>query len=72
MLVYIYFLLLLLRFEHGLNIKFKSLLFKTSFAVLRWLVGLKMLLLEQQKAQLSLIILEKNLKPILCRVIKAI
>ena len=37
---------------------------------LRWLVGLKLLKLEQQKTQLPLIILAKNLKPILCRVIK--
>ena len=37
---------------------------------LRWLVGLKLIQLEQQKIQLLLIILAKNLKPIPCRVIK--
>ena len=37
---------------------------------LRWLVVLKLIQLEQQKTQLPLIILAKNLKPILCRVIK--
>ena len=37
---------------------------------LRWLVGLKLIQLEQQKSQLPFIILAKNLKPILCRVIK--
>ena len=33
------------------------------------LVGLKLIQLEQQKTQLPLIILAKNLKPIFCRVI---
>ena len=37
---------------------------------LRWLVGLKLIQLEQQKTQLSFIILAKKLKPILCRVTK--
>ena len=37
---------------------------------LRWLVGLKLIQLEQQKTQLPLIILAKNLKALLCRVIK--
>ena len=37
---------------------------------LRWLLGLKLIQLEQQKTQLPFIILAKNLKPILCRVIK--
>ena len=37
---------------------------------LRWLVGLKLIQLKQQKKQLPFIILAKNLKPILCRVIK--
>ena len=37
---------------------------------LRWLVGLKLTWLEQQKAQLPFIIIAKNLKPILYRVIK--
>ena len=37
---------------------------------LRWLVGLKLIQIEQQKAQLPLIILAKYLKPILCRIIK--
>ena len=36
---------------------------------LRWLVGLKLIQLEQQKMQLPFIILAKNLKSILCRVI---
>ena len=39
---------------------------------LRWLVGLKLIQLEQQKTQLPLIILTKYLKPILYRVIKGI
>ena len=37
---------------------------------LRWLVGLKLIQLEQQKTQLPFIILTKNLKLILFRVIK--
>ena len=37
---------------------------------LRWLIGLKLIQLEQQKTQLPFIILAKNLKPILCRVIE--
>ena len=37
---------------------------------LRWLVGLKLIELEQQKTQFPFIILTKNLKSILCRVIK--
>ena len=36
----------------------------------RWFVGLKLIQLKQQKTQLSHIILAKNLKPVLCRVIK--
>ena len=36
----------------------------------KWFVGLKLIQLEQQKTQLSHIILAKNLKPVLCRVIK--
>ena len=36
---------------------------------LRWLVGLKLVKLKQQKTQ-PLIILAKNLKPLPCRVIK--
>ena len=35
-----------------------------------WVVGLKLIQLEQQKAQLLLSILAKSLKPIPCRVIK--
>ena len=35
-----------------------------------WLVWLKLIQLEQQKTQLPFIILAKNLRPILCRVIK--
>ena len=38
--------------------------------ILRWLVGLKLIQLKQQKTQLPLIILAKNLKPVLCRIIK--
>ena len=38
-------------------------------ASIRWLVGLKQIQLEQQKT-LPFIILAKNSKPILCRVIK--
>ena len=38
--------------------------------LLRWLVGLKLTQLEQQKTQLTFIILAKNLKLILCMVIK--
>ena len=38
--------------------------------LLRWLVGLKLIQLEQQRTQLPFIILAKNLKPILCRIIK--
>ena len=37
---------------------------------LRWLVGLKLIQFEQQKTQLPVIIVAKNLKPILCRTIK--
>ena len=37
---------------------------------LGWLVGLKLIQLEQQKNPPSLIILANDLKPILCRVIK--
>ena len=37
---------------------------------LRWLVGLTPIQREQQKTQLPLIILAKNLKPIIWRVIK--
>ena len=37
---------------------------------LRWLVGLKLIQLEQQKTQLPFIILAKNLKPILYRVLR--
>ena len=37
---------------------------------LRWLVGLKLIQLEQQKTQLPFIILAKKLKPILCKVIQ--
>ena len=37
---------------------------------LKWLVGLKLIQLEQQKTQLPFIILAKNVKPIICRVIK--
>ena len=37
---------------------------------LRWLVGLNLIQLEQQKMQLPLIVLAKNLKLILCRVLK--
>ena len=37
---------------------------------LRWLVGLKLIQLEQQKTKLPLITLAKNLKPTLCRVIE--
>ena len=37
---------------------------------LRWLIGLTPIQREQQKTQLPLIILAKNLKPILWRVIK--
>ena len=37
---------------------------------LRWLVGLKLIQLEQQKMQLPFIILAKTLKSILCRVIE--
>ena len=40
-------------------------------SVLQWLVGLKPIQLEQQKTQVPLIILAKNLKPIVCRVIKS-
>ena len=40
------------------------------YCLLRWLVGLKLIQLEQQKAHFTLIILAKNLKPILCGVIK--
>ena len=36
---------------------------------LRWLVGLKLMQLEQQKTQLPFIILVKKLKPVLCMVI---
>ena len=38
---------------------------------LRWLLGLKLIQLRQQKTQLPLIILAKNLKPVPCKVIKA-
>ena len=38
----------------------------------RWFVGLKLIQPEQQKTQLSHIILAKNLKPVLCRVIKTL
>ena len=37
---------------------------------LGWLTGLKLIQIEQQKTQLLLIILAKNLKPILCKIIK--
>ena len=37
---------------------------------LKWLVRLNLIQLEQQKTQPPFIILAKNLKPILCRVIK--
>ena len=43
-------------------------LLKSEF-FLRWLVGLKLIELEQQKTQLRFIILAKNLKPMLCSVI---
>ena len=46
------------------------LLAKDSKLNLRWLLGLKLIQLEQQKPQLPFIILAKNLKPILCRTIK--
>ena len=38
--------------------------------ILRWLIRLKLIQLEQQKTQLPFIILARNLKPILSRVIK--
>ena len=38
--------------------------------VLRWLIGLKLIQLKQQKTQLPFIILAKKLKPVLCRVMK--
>ena len=38
--------------------------------ILRWLLALKLMQLEQQKAQLRLSILAKNLKPMLCRIKK--
>ena len=38
--------------------------------LLRWFAGLNPIQLEQQKTQLALIILAKNLKPILSRVTK--
>ena len=44
--------------------------FDSVLFLLRWLVGLKLIQLEQQKTQLPFIILAKNLKPVLCRVIK--
>ena len=37
---------------------------------LRWLVGLKLIQIEQQKTRLLFSILAKILKPIPCRVIK--
>ena len=40
------------------------------FVGLKWLVGIKLIQLEQQKTQLPVTILAKNLKPILCRAIK--
>ena len=40
------------------------------FSFLKWLVGLKLIKLEQQKTQLPFVILAKNLKPTLCRVVK--
>ena len=40
--------------------------------MLKWLVGLKLIQFEQQKTQLPFIILAKNLKPRLCRVLKGI
>ena len=43
---------------------------KSKIILLRWLVGLKLIQLEQQKTKLPFIILAKNLKPILRRVIK--
>ena len=39
-------------------------------AKLKWLVGLKLTQLEQEKTQLPFIIIAKNLKPILCRVME--
>ena len=45
-------------------------LFIVCVVTLRWLVGLKLIRLEQQKTQLPLITLAKNLKPMLRRVIK--
>ena len=45
-------------------------LFIVCVVTLRWLVGLKLMQLEQQKTQLPLIILAKNLKPMLRRIIK--
>ena len=47
-----------------------SALFTIPLMPLRWLVELKLIQLEQQKTQLPLIILEKNVKPILCKVVK--
>ena len=38
--------------------------------MLSLLVGLKLIQLKQQKTQLPFIILAKNLKPIICRVMK--
>ena len=39
---------------------------------LRWLVGLNLIQLEQQKTQLPFIILAKKLRPILCRVVTGV
>ena len=48
---------------------FLKYIMKTNY-LLGWLVGLKLIQLEQQKTQLPFIILTKNLKPILYRLIK--
>ena len=52
----------------------QTLLFEVELIInnkpLRWLVELKLIQLEQQKMQLPFIILAKNLKSILCRVIE--
>ena len=43
---------------------------EVSFRFLRWLAGLKLIQLEQQKTQLPLITLAKNLKLILSKIFK--
>ena len=59
-------------YSSALALEMKEQFLWIAMITLRWPLRLKVIQLEQRKTQLPFIILAKNLKPILCRVIKGI